>query len=82
MTIRDATGGRLAKWGTGTGTAATDYVNNKYAGLKQGTSTTLHTRASAAAGDSVIATYRENVSTTTLAGSYTGTIVYTAVANP
>jgi uncharacterized delta-60 repeat protein len=82
VTIRDATGGRLAKWGTGTGTAATDYVNNKYAGLKQGTSTTLHTRASAAAGDSVIATYRENVSTTTLAGSYTGTIVYTAVANP
>ncbi|MCW2926711.1 MAG: hypothetical protein JWM86_679 [Thermoleophilia bacterium] len=82
MTVRDAGGGRLAKWGAGTGTATSDFVNNRYAGVRGGTSTTLHSRASAVSGDVVQLGYRVNPTSTTPAGAYTDTITLTAVANP
>lgn len=82
LTVRDATGGRLAKWGIGTGTAPNDYVNNYYAGLNT-TSDTLHTRFTfSASSDTVLTTYRINLPDPQPAGAYSNVVSYTAVANP
>ncbi len=86
ITVLGASGGaasRLPQWGPGTGTSATDYVNNYYAGLAVGTMTMLHRRTSMYAGpDTVNLAVRMNVSSSQPAGLYTGTIAVVAVANP
>lgn len=82
VTVRDATGGRLAKWGTGTGTTETDFTNNLFAGLDAGTSTTLHSRSSATSADSVLISYRINAQSSQQAGSYAGSIALTVTATP
>ncbi|MCW2921088.1 MAG: uncharacterized protein JWL76_962, partial [Thermoleophilia bacterium] len=82
LTVLDATGGRLAKWGTGTGTAATDFVANNFAGLT-GTAALAHQRTTYSTGvDTVTFGYRMNVPGSTLGGSYETTVTYTATANP
>jgi hypothetical protein len=82
MTVRSAPVSRLAKWGTGTGTAENDVVNNKYAGLDATTSVILHTKASATAGDAVVVTWRLNPNIGLASGSYATTTSFTLVANP
>lgn len=86
ITVLGATGGvttRLAKWGTGTDRAATDFANNLYAGLRSTSSTLLHERtAQHLTADTVTAAYRTNVGPTQAPGTYTGTVTYTAIANP
>lgn len=86
VTVLGATGGatsRLAAWGPGTNIAATDYVNNRYCGLDLGTSSTLHVRTGPYAGsDTVSVGYRVNVAAAQRAGSYSGVISYSVVANP
>ncbi|MCW2972584.1 MAG: Kelch repeat-containing protein [Thermoleophilia bacterium] len=82
LTVRSATGGRLAKWGTGTGTAEPDVVNNKYAGLGSVSAMQLHNRTTAAAGDPVIVTWRFDPAAVTSAVVHTETITITALVNP
>jgi hypothetical protein len=82
ITVRSATGGRLAKWGTGTGTAQTDVVNNKFAGLRSSQSVVLHSRASATAGDPVVTTWRMDVGVGQANGTYSTQTTLTLVANP
>lgn len=74
----------MSKWGPGTGTTETDYVNNLYAGLDLGTSSTLHTtsRYNGAAADTATVTYRAAIDGTLPAGAYSEIITYTGVANP
>ncbi|MCW2972279.1 MAG: chromosome condensation regulator, partial [Thermoleophilia bacterium] len=83
LTVRNATGGRLAKWGTGTGTAETDFsAVNKYVGLRS-TNTLLHERTSySAATDTVLMTYRIDVGTAQQGGAYSTTVNLTALASP
>ncbi|MCW2972280.1 MAG: repeat-containing protein [Thermoleophilia bacterium] len=83
LTVRNATGGRLAKWGTGTGTAESDFsAVNRYAGLRT-TNTLLHERTSySAATDTVLMTYRIDVATAQQGGAYATTVNLTALANP
>jgi hypothetical protein len=70
-----------ARWGTGT--LATDFTNNRYAGLKASTDTYAHTRASyAAAADTVTVGWRIDVPATQLAGTYDATVTWTATALP
>ncbi len=74
---------RLARWGTGTDTLATDFVNNKYAGLAVANPLLLHRRSTYDAGmDTVDVAIRTNVSGTQAAGAYTSALVLTALANP
>jgi hypothetical protein len=87
ITVRSVSGGanqRLAKWGDLVGGhAATDFANNRYAGLDEATSATLHTSAVAApGGHQVTTTYRTNRSDLQPAGAYTGRVTYTVIANP
>jgi hypothetical protein len=82
ITVRNAPGSRLAKWGTGTGTAESDMVNNRYAGLKSSSRVTLHTRATSTAGDAVVVTWRLNPDLSLQPGVYTTTTALTIVANP
>ncbi|MCW2959913.1 MAG: hypothetical protein JWM90_300 [Thermoleophilia bacterium] len=73
--------GKLAKWGTGV--TNTDYVNNKYAGLRLSTGTTLHTRSSySAAAENVTFSVRLGISSTVPPGNFEDTITISAVANP
>ncbi|HXI18403.1 MAG TPA: hypothetical protein VNM48_18730, partial [Chloroflexota bacterium] len=82
ITIRNATGGRLSKWGTGTATAETDTVTNAFAALDTTTPTVLHNRTTATASDPIIATWRTNPSATTSSATHTETLTITATANP
>lgn len=86
ISVLGATGGaptRLAKWGTGTNTSATDFTNNLWAGLDLTSSTLLHERLTErTAADTVTVAYRGNVAASQQGGTYTGSITYTAVANP
>jgi hypothetical protein len=82
MTVRDATGGRLSKWGTGTGTAENDVATNRYAGVDAATGVLLHTRATPTAGDSVVLTWRTDPTTATSAAVHTDSFVVTATALP
>lgn len=81
LTVLSASGGRLAKWGGGT-SLATDYATNTYLGLGLAAPAILHTTAGATAGDDIVAAYRLNVPITTLAGSYSVDVTYTATVNP
>jgi hypothetical protein len=82
VTVRDATGGRLAKWGAGTNWPASDYVNNRYAGLTTSPQV-LHQRATyGTAVDSVTVTYRTNVPALQTAGAYSSDVTFTIVAQP
>lgn len=83
ITVRDATGGRLAKWGAGTGTAETNFVDNRYCGLDSGTGSVLHSRTTYSSGpDTVQMTMRADVSTAQAPGSYQGALVLSGTANP
>ncbi|MCW2960991.1 MAG: putative haloacid dehalogenase-like hydrolase family protein [Thermoleophilia bacterium] len=83
ITVRDATGGRLAKWGTGTGTAQGDMINNLYTGLENSSEVELHRRSSySLVTDTVVLTVRLNPSTTQKAADYDGLLTLTAVALP
>jgi hypothetical protein len=83
VTVRDATGGRLAKWGAGTGWPETDVTNNRYTGLENSTDVLLHERTTySLATDTVVLTSRVNADAGTLSGAYDGTLTITAVANP
>jgi len=83
LTVLGVTGGtsvKLPKWGTGT--LATDFVLNKYAGMRT-TTTTVHARNTFyAPADTVTIAYRTIASGTTIAGVYNEVITYTALANP
>ena len=81
LAVTGQTTTKLAKWGTGS--TATDYVNNKYAGLRT-TPSTLHVTTGFNAGnDTVTTAYRAIAAPSgTLAGSYSAAISYAAVANP
>jgi hypothetical protein len=82
ITVRNATGTRLAKWGPGTGWPANDYTNNRYAGLTAAAQL-IHSRATyATAAETVTVTYRTNIDTTQLAGTYATQIDYTIVGLP
>jgi alpha-tubulin suppressor-like RCC1 family protein len=81
ITVRGATGARLAKWGTGNNWPQNDVTNNKYAGITT-TAITLHQTATTTATDTITSTVRVDPSTTTTAGAYAETIAITVVANP
>ncbi|MCW2927007.1 MAG: hypothetical protein JWM86_975 [Thermoleophilia bacterium] len=83
LTVRDATGGRLAKWGAGTGTSESDFTNNLYAGLDASTDATLHQRTTfSATDDAIVVGYRIRVGATQPAGVYSSVVTYTATALP
>jgi hypothetical protein len=83
VTVRDATGGRLAKWGTGTGTAESDTTNNYYTGLEGTSDVLLHERLGySAATDTVLVTWRANAAASQSPGDYDGVITLTATAAP
>lgn len=83
ITVRGATGGRLGKWGGGTGTSEGDHAANRYAGLRASTSTVLHsTTGYDTSAHQVQATARANVGTSQGAGNYTGALTLTLTANP
>jgi hypothetical protein len=89
LAVRDTTGtttNRLAKWGTAnpSGWPESNVTDTRYAGLSQSGSVLLHATSSGTpvGGDDVLATYRVDVSSTTRAGSYAGTVSYTLTANP
>ena len=84
VTVLHATGGRLAKWGPGTNTSATDFVNNKYAGLKGSSEVTLSNRTGVGVvtNDTAVISFRAQPSASQVAGVYTTTVTYTATAYP
>lgn len=82
ITVLDATGGRLPKWGSGTATSASDFVANRYAGLAQGTSTTLHGSSQPVASDTVRLSWRFLIGTGAAAGTYSQSTTITALALP
>lgn len=83
-TVASVTGTRLAKWGTAGSWPATDFVNNRFAGLKSTTTALLHSRTTATggSGDAVQLVIRGNPSPAQPVGSYDAVIALTAVANP
>lgn len=81
VTVLDASGGRLAKWGAGSGTM-TSFATNRYAGLTTSAGE-LHRRTSfSTAPDTLSVAYRVNVGPAQRAGTYSATIAYTVVPNP
>lgn len=82
VTVLDAPAGRLGKWGTGTGTTATDFVNNAFAGLRSSTTTVLHSTTSASGPANVIVGWRVNVPPAQPAGAYSATVSISAIGNP
>lgn len=86
VTVRHATGTvntRLAKWGPGTNTDELDFTANRFAGLKFGTGTTLHSTAEATpTTDTAVVTYRFTTSASSAAGTYSTIVAFSAVANP
>ena len=82
VSVINATGGRLAKWGPGTGWPATDFANNLYSGLST-SSQLIHQRSTfSLANDSISVTYRVNVDTLQPPGSYSGIVSYSMVGQP
>ncbi|MBC7592096.1 MAG: LamG domain-containing protein, partial [Salinibacterium sp.] len=82
FSVRDATGGRLAKWGATGPFPVTDVNNNLYVGLGVA-DTLLHQRTTyGVAPDTVNLTTRLNVPTTQVAAYYSATVQLTALANP
>lgn len=80
-----ATGGtaepKLSKWGTGT--SATDFAANLYAGIPQTGGTLLHQRTSATSGTETISIgWRGTPSATTPPGTYSDVVTVTVVARP
>ncbi|MCW2925704.1 MAG: Transcriptional regulator [Thermoleophilia bacterium] len=83
VTVRDATGGRLAKWGPGTGWPETDVTNNRYTALEATSDVLLHERTTyGTATDSVVVTWRADAALNQPAGAYDGVMTMTAVASP
>jgi uncharacterized delta-60 repeat protein len=86
LTVLGASGGsstRLVKWGAGTGTAANDFANNRYAGIASSSDAVLHQRlTSGSLTDVVSVAYRATIGAGQPMGSYTDTFSYTAVAQP
>ncbi|MCW2921362.1 MAG: putative haloacid dehalogenase-like hydrolase family protein [Thermoleophilia bacterium] len=85
LTVRSATGNRLAKWGTPPGGFAEADVsaNNLYTALEGTSDVLLHERQTYDPGtDSVVVTWRANPGLGQAAGSYDGVMTLTAVANP
>ncbi|MCB0878884.1 MAG: hypothetical protein KDC46_07885 [Thermoleophilia bacterium] len=70
------------RWGSGI--TAGDFADNRYAGLDQSISTTLHAtrRYIANTPDVTTISVRVRVAPTQIVGSYSGTVSLTAVANP
>ncbi|MCB0879239.1 MAG: hypothetical protein KDC46_09705 [Thermoleophilia bacterium] len=83
VTVRDAPGGRLAKWGTGGGPwPEGDFVNNRYAGLTT-TPQLLHLRAGhSTSNEDVILTWRFTPALAAVDGSYASTVNVSVVVNP
>lgn len=80
LTVSGFTTSKLAKWGTGT--TATDFTNNRYAGMKASSGVIVHTTAGYSSGtDTVTVAYRGNASATTLGGNYASVLTFTATAN-
>ncbi|MCW2949071.1 MAG: hypothetical protein JWN41_84, partial [Thermoleophilia bacterium] len=82
ITIRDATGGRLAKWGLTGPYAENNTTDNKYPGLGI-PDILLHERTTySTATDNITLTTRLNAPTNTPANTYTTTIQITALPSP
>ncbi|MCW2973004.1 MAG: putative haloacid dehalogenase-like hydrolase family protein [Thermoleophilia bacterium] len=80
--VRDATGGRLAKWGAVGPFPQTDVTNNLYASLGVA-DVLLHQRLTySLATDSIVLTTRLDVPPANPPGSYTGSVTLTVLANP
>ncbi len=84
MTVRSATGNRLAKWGTPPGGfAENDVTNNLYTGLEGTSDVLLHERLTYGTGtDTVVVTWRVNPGGGQAPGNYDGVMTMTAVAAP
>jgi hypothetical protein len=83
VTVRDATGGRLAKWGAGTAWPESDTTNNLYTGLEGTTDVLLHQRTTySSPADTILLTVRANAALSQAAGNYDGIVTLTAIANP
>lgn len=82
ITVLDAPGGRLAKWGTGTGTAPTDHVANRYAGIQGSTSAILHETTAPSAAAPVTLAFRVNAGAGQVAGAYRSAVTISVVGNP
>ncbi|MBC7644647.1 MAG: hypothetical protein H7123_05935 [Thermoleophilia bacterium] len=81
LTVLSATGGKdTSRWGIGT--TPTDYVNNKYVGLRSTTTTLYNRNTYSAPADTITTSYRINVVSAQLSGIYSTSITYTATANP
>jgi hypothetical protein len=81
VSVTSAAAKDTARWGTGS--TATDYVNNRYAGLKATSDTLAHQRTSlSGATDTVTVGWRMHVPSTQPVASYDATISWTAVALP
>jgi hypothetical protein len=83
VTVRDAPGGRLAKWGAGTGWPQSYTTNNLYTGLEGTSDVLLHQRTTyASPADTIVFTVRANPGLAQAAGAYDGVVTLTAIANP
>ncbi|MCW2925884.1 MAG: hypothetical protein JWM98_3288 [Thermoleophilia bacterium] len=81
LSVAGSTTTKPAKWGTGT--VATDFTNNRYAGVRASPPDTLFNRTTAYGGvDTIVVGLRATLAASQAAGSYAGTITYVAVANP
>ena len=81
MLAETGPGTKDAKWGTGT--TATDFVNNRYAGLDASVDTLVHERLGSSAGtDTVTVSWRADVAATQRAGAYDATLTWTALGVP
>jgi uncharacterized delta-60 repeat protein len=82
LSVRTASGGRMAKWGAAGPFPATDFVNNRYLGLAL-TDSLLHDHAGVVVGTDVVeATYRADAASSATPGTYSTTVTYTAVPTP
>ncbi|MCW2962174.1 MAG: hypothetical protein JWM90_2561, partial [Thermoleophilia bacterium] len=81
-TVRAATGTRLAKWGPAGAYAESNVVDNLYTGF--GTvDVLLHQRSGySAATDTITLTTRASIPAATPPGTYSTTVLLTALANP
>lgn len=75
-------GAKLAAWGTGA--SAADHATNRFVGLRAGASALLHRtdRYLGTSPDVTTLALRARISATQPAGTYSGTMTITAVANP
>ncbi len=81
MTVLAATGGKdTAKWGTGT--TERDFENLKYSGMTPYLNSMHARKGYSASTDTITVGYRVNAPPSAPRGVYTGTVTFTAVANP